>query len=147
MSPAFFAVVASLLLLASIGAVVLVALTRRDLRSTLTDHTAATRQQVESGIRYEVDRLRADSLEQGRALRQEVSDSVRGFQGTILQSFTSLGDQQTEQMRGFGEDVKSGFARSEQRTGEIAQRTADELQKIAASGMETNDRLRASALQ
>src|SRR5690606_31374875 len=130
------------LVLVSAVTAVLVALTRRDLRLSFVAQATETRQQVASGIRLEVDRLRADSSEQGRALRQEVSDSVRGFQSTILQSFASLGEHQTEQMRGFGEDIKGGFARSEQRTGEIAQRVADELAKISASGIETSDRLR-----
>jgi DNA recombination protein RmuC len=132
-----------ILLLVSIAAVFIAALTRRDLRSLSADQTTAVRQQVESGIRVEIDRLRSDSAEQGRALRQEVTDNVRGFQGAVLQSFTSLGEQQAEVMKGFGDEVRNGFARSEQRTSGIAQRVAEELQKIATSGTQNSDRLRA----
>lgn len=128
--------------LMSLAAIVLTSLARKDIRTQGINHSTATRQQVESGIRQEVDRLRSDSTEQGRALRQEVTDSVRGFQGTILQSFTSLGDQQTEQMRGFGEEIRSGFIRSEERTSDIAQKVSEELQKIAASSAQTGDQLR-----
>jgi DNA recombination protein RmuC len=142
MSPTVLTVALCAILLASFVAITFAWLTRRDVRTMATDQPSATRLQVESGIRQEVDRLRSDSTEQARALRQEVGDNVRGFQGTVLQSFTSLGEQQTEQMRSFGEEVKNGFARTEQRTSEIAQRVADELLKIAATGTSASDRLR-----
>jgi DNA recombination protein RmuC len=143
MSPAILAAILCVLLLCSIGVIVLIKRTQKELRSSAIDQANSTREQIESGIRQEVDRLRSDSSEQGRALRQEVAENVRGFQGTILQSVSSLGEQQTEQMRGFGEEARNGFVRSEQRTNEIAQRVADELQKIAASEVQTSDRLRA----
>lgn len=130
------------ILLTSFVAITFAWLLRRDVRTLATDQSNSTRQHVELGIRQEVDRLRSDSAEQARALRQEVGDNVRGFQGTVLQSFASLGEQQTEQMRSFGEEVRSGFARSEQRTSDIAVRVAEELQKIATTGNQTSDRLR-----
>jgi len=142
MSVSIFGIVLGFVLVSSIAALIITSLTRRDLRTQVVDQSNATRQQVESGIRQEVDRLRSDSTEQGRALRQEVADNVRGFQSTILQSLTSLGEQQTEQMRGFGEEVGSGFSRTEQRTADIAQRVAEELQRIATTGVHTSDRLR-----
>jgi DNA recombination protein RmuC len=144
MSLGILGIAVGFILVSSIAALVITSLTRRDLRLQAIDQSNATRQQVESGIRQEVDRLRSDSVEQGRALRQEVADNVRGFQSTVLQSFTSLGEQQTDQMRDFGEEVGNGFSRTEQRTAEIAQRVAEELQRIATTGVQTNDRLRSS---
>lgn len=142
MSPEVLIIILGLVLLMSVAAVVITSLVRRDIRAQATDHSTATREQVEFGIRQEVDRLRSDSAEQGRALRQEVTDSVRGFQGHIMQSLASLGDQQTAQMRGFGEEIRNGFSRSEQRTSDIAQMVSAEMQKIAASSAQTGDQLR-----
>lgn len=133
MSLGILSIALGFILVSSIAAVIVVWLTRRDLRLQAIDQSPATRQQIESGIRQEVDRLRSDSTEQGRALRQELADNVRGFQSTILQSVTSLGEQQSEQMRGFGEAVGNSFSRTEQRTADIAQRVAEELQRITTT--------------
>lgn len=144
MSPETLTLLLSLSLLASGMAAIVAMLTRRDVRRNAVDHANAIRHHVETGIRQEVDKLRSDYSDQGRALRQEMVESILGFQGTLLQAFTSLGDQQTDHMRRFGEDLRSGFARSEQRTSEISQRVADELQKIAAAATADSDRLRIS---
>lgn len=139
LAPTIYAILA-----VSIASAVLACLAWRVVRKLALDSSSAVRQQVEAGIRLEVDRLRSDSAEQSRALRQEVGDNVRGFQSAVLDAFKSLGDQQADKMRGFGEELRNGFGRSEQRTSDIAQRVADELQKIATTGTQTSERLRAS---
>jgi len=142
MSPDFLMpVIYAVLVLASVSAVTSF-LSLLHSRRSVAAQAVAVRQQIETGIRVEVDRLRSESIEHARALRQEVGDSVRGFQGSILEAFKSLGTQQVEQLRSFGEALQSGFRTSEERTGAIAQRVADELLKIATSGNEASERLR-----
>src|SRR4051794_13350629 len=109
MSPTALDITLLAILLVSITATVFAWFLRNRLRNMAVEQPTVIRQHVEAGIRQEVDRLRTDSSDQARALRLEVGENVRGFQGTVLQAFTSLGEQQTEQMRSFGDDLGSGF--------------------------------------
>jgi DNA recombination protein RmuC len=142
MSPTALDITLLAILLVSITATVFAWFLRNRLRNMAVEQPTVIRQHVEAGIRQEVDRLRTDSSDQARALRLEVGENVRGFQGTVLQAFTSLGEQQTEQMRSFGDDLGSGFVRSEQRTSDIALRVSEELQKISTIAVQTSDQLR-----
>lgn len=142
-SPALLSLIWALLL-CSASAAVFAWLARREARRLWSEQPVKLKDSVELGIRQEVDRLRCDSAEQARALRQELGDNVLGFQGVILESFTSLGDQQRDQMRTFGEEVRNGFESSGRRTSDIAQRVTEELKNISAAGSTASERLRTS---
>jgi hypothetical protein len=70
-------------------------------------------------IRSESDRIRAESAEQGRRMRQELAENLRGFQTATLQAFTELGRQLGGQIREFGEKLEAGLRSIDERASGI----------------------------
>ncbi len=53
----------------------------------------ATKDDLTQTLRGEADRIRAETADQARGVRQEVVDNIRGFQSSTLHAFGELGKQ------------------------------------------------------
>jgi len=70
----------------------------------------ATKDDLTQTLRGEADRIRADTADQARGVRQEVVDNIRGFQSSTLHAFGELGKQFGDQVRDFGNRLNGGLA-------------------------------------
>jgi DNA recombination protein RmuC len=82
-------------------------------------------------IRSESDRIRAESAEQGRRMRQELAENLRGFQTATLQAFTELGRQLGGQIREFGEKLEAGLRSIDERASGIDARLDGGLERLS----------------
>jgi DNA recombination protein RmuC len=86
-------------------------------------------------LRTETDRIYHANDDQGRKLRQELSDNLRGFQETTLRAFRELGDGLGIQVKEFGSRLDVGVKAIDSR----AEAIATKLDKdISVMGQEAN---------
>ena len=126
-----------LALAAAIFAVLAFACARR--RRSAEELTA---QQVSQLLRGESDRIRQSGDEQGRALRQELVDNLRGFQETTLKAFRELGDSLGSGVKEFGDRLDNGVRAIDERAGAMGTSVDQGMTRSREEAMESRETLR-----
>jgi DNA recombination protein RmuC len=85
----------------SISAAVFALLSVLQGRRGRPESSGLTREDLNQIVRVEGDRIRSDAADQARGLRQEVTESLQGFQSSTLHAFGELSKQFAEQVRNF----------------------------------------------
>jgi len=99
-------------------------------------------EQVSQLLRGESDRIRQSGEEQGRALRQELADNLRGFQDTTLRAFRELGDSLGSGMKEFGGRLDAGVRAIDERASAIGTNVDQGMTQIREEAMESREILR-----
>jgi DNA recombination protein RmuC len=92
--------------------------------------------------RSEGDRVRASAEEQGRALRQELGDNIRGFQETTLKAFRELGDGLGSHTKDFGGRLDAGLQAIDGRAAAIGSKLDGDIARMAEEATRSRDTLR-----
>jgi DNA recombination protein RmuC len=112
----------------------------QQLRGVLTAQCAA---QI---LRAETDLVRAAVEDQARGLRQELGQSLKGFQELTLAAFGSLRDGIDAQVRGFGQQLDGGIRAIDERATAISTKLNDEMAQMRAEA-NTNRETRRSLIE
>jgi DNA recombination protein RmuC len=102
--------------------------------------TALTAQQI---LRAETDIVRAAVEDQARGLRQELGQSLKGFQELTLTAFGNLRDGIDAQVRGFGERLDGGVRSIDERAAAISAKLNDEMARMRSEANTNRETLRA----
>jgi DNA recombination protein RmuC len=93
-------------------------------------------------LRAETDIVRAAVEGQTRGLRQELGQSLKGFQELTLAAFGTLRDGIDAQVRGFGERLDGGIKVIDERAATIATKLNDEMAQMRAEANTNRETLR-----
>jgi len=103
---------------------------------------ALTAQAATQILRAETDIVRAAVEDQARGLRQELGQSLKGFQELTLAAFGALRDGIDAQVRGFGERLEGGTKAIDERAAAIATKLNDEMAQMRAEANTNRETLR-----
>jgi DNA recombination protein RmuC len=93
-------------------------------------------------LRAETDIVRTAIEDQARGVRQELGQSLRGFQELTLSAFGTLRDGIDAQVHGFGERLDSGVKAIDERTAMISTRLNEELAQTRVEANTNRESLR-----
>jgi DNA recombination protein RmuC len=94
-------------------------------------------------LRSETDILRSAVEDQAGRLRQELNQSLKGFQELTVAAFGGLRDGIDGQVRGFGERLDGGIKAIDERAAAIATKLNDEMAQMRAEANADREVLRA----
>jgi DNA recombination protein RmuC len=103
---------------------------------------ALTAQGATQILRVETDIVRAAVEEQARGLRQELGNSLKGFQELTLAAFGTLRDGIDAQVRGFGERLDGGIKAIDERAAAISTKLNDEMAQMRSEANTNRETLR-----
>ena len=103
---------------------------------------ALTAQGATQILRVETDIVRTAVEEQARGLRQELGQSLKGFQELTLAAFGTLRDGIDAQVRGFGERLDGGTKAIDERAAAISTRLNDEMAQMRSEANTNRETLR-----
>jgi DNA recombination protein RmuC len=103
-----------------------------------------TREAAAGLLRTETDIVRGAISDQVCSLRQELGQSLTGFQDTLLRTFAALGDGIETQVRGFGDRLDAGITAIEGRTASIASKLNDDMALMRGEANANRECLRAA---
>lgn len=101
-----------------------------------------TAEQVSALLRSESDRIRQSGDEQARALRQELTDNLRGFQETTLRAFRELGDALGSEVKEFGSRLDDGVKAIDERAAAIGTKLDQDIARMGEEATRNRDALR-----
>ncbi len=101
-----------------------------------------TAEQVSQLLRNESDRIRQSGDEQARALRQELSDNLRGFQETTLKAFRELGEGIGSEVKEFGSRLDNGIRAIDDRAAGIGAKLDQDIARMGEEATRNRDALR-----
>ena len=104
--------------------------------------TALTAQGASQILRAETDIVRAVIEDQARGLRQELGQSLKGFQELTLAAFGTLRDGIEAQVRGFGERLDVGTKATDERAAAISAKLDDEMTQERSEANTNRETLR-----
>ena len=104
--------------------------------------TALTAQGASQILRAETDIVRAVIEDQARGLRQELGQSLKGFQELTLAAFGTLRDGIEAQVRGFGERLDVGTKAIDERAAAISAKLDDEMTQRRSEANTNRETLR-----
>ena len=104
---------------------------------------ALTAQGAAQILRAETDIVRAAVEEQARGLRQELGQSLKGFQELTLAAFGTLRDGIDAQVRGFGARLDAGTKAIDERAAAISTKLNDEMAQMRSEANANRETLRA----
>ena len=104
--------------------------------------TALTAQGASQILRAETDIVRAVIEDQARGLRQELGQSLKGFQELTLAAFGTLRDGIEAQVRGFGERLDGGTKAIDERAAAISTKLNDEMAQRRSEANTNRETLR-----
>ena len=93
-------------------------------------------------LRAETDLVRAAVEDQARGLRQELGQSLKGFQELTLAAFGTLRDGIETQVRGFGERLDGGTKAIDERAAAISAKLNDEMAQMRSEANTNRETLR-----
>jgi DNA recombination protein RmuC len=93
-------------------------------------------------IRSESEQVRKAGDDQARGLRQELGDSLRGFQETTLRGFRDLSDRLENQVKEFGLRLDKGVLAIHERVAAIAVKLDEDIARMGEDAMRNRDLLR-----
>ena len=103
---------------------------------------ALTAQGATQILRAETDIVRAVIEEQARGLRQELGQSLKGFQELTLAAFGALRDGIDAQVRGFGERLDGGIKAIDERAAAISSKLNNDMERMRAEANAGRENLR-----
>ena len=103
---------------------------------------ALTAQGATQILRAETDIVRAAVEDQARGLRQELGQSLKGFQELTLAAFGTLRDGIDAQVRGFGERLDGGTKAIDERAAAISTKLNDEMAQMRSEANTNRETLR-----
>jgi DNA recombination protein RmuC len=103
---------------------------------------ALTAQGAAQILRTETDIVRAAIEDQARGLRQELGQSLKGFQELTLAALGSLRDGIDVQVRGFGERLDAGTKAIDERAAAISTKLNDDMEQMRAEANTGRENLR-----
>ena len=103
---------------------------------------ALTAQGATQILRAETDIVRAAVEDQARGLRQELGQSLKGFQELTLAAFGALRDGIDAQVRGFGERLDGGTKAIDERAAAISTKLNDEMAQMRSEANTNRETLR-----
>jgi DNA recombination protein RmuC len=103
---------------------------------------ALTAQGATHILRAETDIVRAAVEDQARGLRQELGNSLKGFQEVTLTAFGTLRDGIETQVRGFGERLDTGTKAIDERAAAISTKLDDEMAQMRSEANTNRETLR-----
>jgi DNA recombination protein RmuC len=103
---------------------------------------ALTAQGATQILRAETDILRAAIEDQARGLRQELGQSLKGFQELTLAAFGTLRDGIDAQVRGFGERLDGGTKAIDERAAAISAKLNAEMAQMRSEANTNRETLR-----
>ena len=103
---------------------------------------ALTAQGATQILRAETDIVRAAVEDQARGLRQELGQSLKGFQELTLAAFGTLRDGIDAQVRGFGERLDGGTKAIDERAAAISTKLNDEMAQMRSEANANRETLR-----
>ncbi len=131
--------------------ILLIFLTRRKSPDDLATSLAIQRELLEKGqerlekaVREEIARNREESLLSSRQQRQELGQSMKGFNDSILKGMTDLGQLLREQMESFSRQIQQIMQTSAQQQENLRQVMATRLQQIQEDNTKKLDQMRAT---
>jgi DNA recombination protein RmuC len=101
-----------------------------------------TAQGVAQLLRAETDIVRGAVEDQAGRLRQELSQSLKGFQELTLAAFASLRDGMEGQVRGFGERLDTGIKLIDERAASIATKLNGDMAQMRSEANTSREALR-----
>ena len=93
-------------------------------------------------LRAETEIVRSTVADQARGLRQELGQSLKGFQELTLAAFGTLRDGIDAQVRGFGERLDGGIKAIDERAAAISIKLNDEMAQMRAEANTNRETLR-----
>ena len=99
-------------------------------------------EQISQLLRNESDRTRQIGDEQARALRQEITDNLRGFQETTLKLFRELSDSLAADVTEFGNRLDKGIKAIDERTAGISSQLDQGMTRMGDEATRNRDTLR-----
>ena len=131
--------------------ILLIFLTRRKSPDDLATSLAIQRELLEKGqerlekaVREEIARNREEFLLSSRQQRQELGQSMKGFNDSILKGMTDLGQLLREQMESFSRQIQQITQASAQQQENLRQVVATRLQQIQEDNTKKLDQMRAT---
>ena len=103
---------------------------------------AVTAERVSQLLRDESDRTRQSAEEQGRAVRQELGDNVRGFQETTLKVFHELGENLETSVKEFGGRLDKGITTIDDRAAAIGAKMDQDVAGMGEDATKNREALR-----
>ena len=101
-----------------------------------------TPEQLSQLLRIELEQIRRYGDEQGRTLRQELAENLRGFQETTLKIFHGLGEQLASQVKESGVRLDSGVKAIEERATVISTKLDQDIARRGEEATRNRDDLR-----
>lgn len=101
-----------------------------------------TPEQISQLFRSESDRIRQAGDEHARALRQELSDNLRGFQETTLKMFLEFRDCLGGEIKEFGNQLEAGLNKIDDRAATIGFKLDQEMSRMGKEATSNWDALR-----
>jgi DNA recombination protein RmuC len=111
----------------------------RGTRSSLDDRSIS---QVSQLLRGESDQIRRAGDDQARGTRQELGETLRGFQETSLREFRDLGDRLDAQVQAFGEKLDKGVLAIHERAANIATKLDLDIARMGEDATRNREALR-----
>lgn len=105
-------------------------------------HNQVAIDQVSQLLRDESDRTRRSRDDEARALRQELSDNIRGFEETSLRLFHDLGDALETKVKQFGERLDQGVSTIDDRAAAIGTKLDEDMARLGEEAARNRDALR-----
>ena len=101
-------------------------------------------ERLEKAVREEIARNREEFLLSSRQQRQELGQSMKGFNDSILKGMTDLGQLLREQMESFSRQIQQIMQASAQQQENLRQVVATRLQQIQEDNTKKLDQMRAT---
>lgn len=112
------------------------------IRSGRKAESELTAEQISHLLRNESDRIRQAGDEHARALRQELSDNLRGFQETTLKVFREFGDSLGGEVKEFGNRLDAGVNKIDERAVAIGTKLDQDMSRMGEEATKNRDALR-----
>jgi DNA recombination protein RmuC len=110
---------------------------------TKTAVPALTKETAAQILRSETEIVRTAVQDQARWLRQELGQSLTGFQDLMLTTFGTVRDGIDGQLRGFGERLDAGIKAIDERAAGIAAKLNDDMAQMRSEANANREQLRA----
>jgi DNA recombination protein RmuC len=106
------------------------------------DTSGLTQDGIALLLRNEVDKLRQSSDEQSRGLRQELRETLKGFQDSTLKAFKDLSDLIGNQVKDFGAKLDGGITTVADKATSIATKLDQEMKRMGEEAGQNRETLR-----
>jgi DNA recombination protein RmuC len=110
--------------------------------AALRPRSHLTPEAISGLLRSETEQIRRFGDDHARGLRQELGDSLRGFQETTLHEFRDLGERLDSRVSEFGEKLDRGILAIHERSAAIAAKFDQDIAKMGQEANQNRDALR-----